>query len=82
MVFMEQVLLVLVHMLQSEVMHIQGLCDFMKNEISRLNTRNDAAEARIAAIVAAKEAADAEVASLRVRLAYMDKQLEDRMDWS
>ena len=82
MVFMEQVLLVLVHMLQGEVMHIQGLCDFMKNEILRLNARNDAAEVRIAAIVAAKEAADAEVASLRVRLAYMDKQLEDRMDWS
>ena len=80
MAFMEQVLLMIVHILQNDVMHIQNICDFLRTEVQRLNDKNDAAEARIAKVVAAKEAVDVEVACLRVRLAYMDELMDRHMD--
>ena len=70
----------IVHILQNDVMHIQNICDFLRTEVQRLNDKNDAAEARIAKVVAAKEAVDVEVACLRVRLAYMDELMDRHMD--
>ena len=80
MAFMEQMLLMIVHILQNDVIHVQNICDFLRNEVLRLNAKNDAAEARIAEVVAAKEAVDVEVASLRVKLAYMDGLEDVKMD--
>ena len=70
----------IVHILQNDVMHIQNICDFLRTEVQRLNDKNDAVEARIAEVVAAKEAVDVEVACLRVKLAYMDGLEDVKMD--